>query len=48
MSVPTLVTFIVYFILLLSIGFYFYHRSVSIEDYLLGGGLLPGRRNHDD
>jgi len=37
MSVPTLVTFIVYFILLLGIGFYFYRKSVSIEDYLLGG-----------
>ena len=37
MSTPTLVTFIVYFILLLGIGFYFYRKSVSIEDYLLGG-----------
>ncbi|MHC4478651.1 MAG: sodium/proline symporter PutP [Planctomycetota bacterium] len=37
MSVPTLVTFVVYFVLLLGIGFYFYRKSVSIEDYLLGG-----------
>ncbi len=37
MSDPTLVTFVVYFIFLLGIGFYFYRRSVSIEDYLLGG-----------
>lgn len=37
MSVPIVVTFIVYFIFLLGIGFYFYRRSVSIEDYLLGG-----------
>jgi len=37
MSIPTLVTFIIYFILLLGIGFYFYRRNVSIEDYLLGG-----------
>jgi len=37
MSNPTLVTFIVYFIFLLGIGFYFYRKSVSIEDYLLGG-----------
>jgi len=37
MSIPTLVTFIVYFVLLLGIGFYFYRKSVSIEDYLLGG-----------
>jgi sodium/proline symporter len=36
-SVPTLVTFVVYFVLLLGIGFYFYRKSVSIEDYLLGG-----------
>ena len=37
MSVGTLVTFVVYFIFLLGIGFYFYRRNVSIEDYLLGG-----------
>lgn len=37
LSTPTLITFIVYFIFLLGIGFYFYRRSVSIEDYLLGG-----------
>jgi len=37
MSIPTLVTFFVYFILLLGIGFYFYRKSISIEDYLLGG-----------
>ncbi|MHC4098770.1 MAG: sodium/proline symporter PutP [Planctomycetota bacterium] len=37
MSTSTLVTFIIYFILLLGIGFYFYRKSVSIEDYLLGG-----------
>jgi len=34
---PTLITFIAYFIILLGIGFFFYHRSFSIEDYLLGG-----------
>jgi sodium/proline symporter len=37
MSIPTLITFIAYFIVLLSIGFCFYRRSASIEDYLLGG-----------
>ncbi len=37
MTTPTLVTFIAYFVLLLCIGLYFYRRSVSIEDYLLGG-----------
>jgi sodium/proline symporter len=42
MSDPTLVTFVVYFIFLLGIGFYFYRKSVSIEDYLLGGrGMGP-------
>ena len=40
MPLPTLVTFIVYFILLLGIGFYFYRKSVSIEDYLLGGRCM--------
>ncbi|MHC4636191.1 MAG: sodium/proline symporter PutP [Planctomycetota bacterium] len=37
MSSATLITFIVYFILLLAIGLYFYRKNVSIEDYLLGG-----------
>ncbi|MFB0555193.1 MAG: sodium/proline symporter PutP [Phycisphaerae bacterium] len=37
MSVPTLITFIAYFIVLLGIGFFFYRRSANIEDYLLGG-----------
>ncbi|MHC4751417.1 MAG: sodium/proline symporter PutP [Planctomycetota bacterium] len=37
MLTPTLVTFIAYFIVLLSTGFCFYRRSASIEDYLLGG-----------
>jgi sodium/proline symporter len=37
MPIPTLVTFIAYFVLLLGIGLYFYRKNVSIEDYLLGG-----------
>ncbi|UCG59906.1 MAG: sodium/proline symporter PutP [Phycisphaerales bacterium] len=37
MSDATLVTFVVYFVLLLGIGFYFWRKSASIEDYLLGG-----------
>jgi len=37
MPVGILVTFVVYFVFLLGIGFYFYRRNVSIEDYLLGG-----------
>ncbi|MFC1636317.1 sodium/proline symporter PutP [Planctomycetota bacterium] len=34
---PVVITFIAYFIILLSIGLCFYRRSASIEDYLLGG-----------
>jgi len=37
MPTPTLITFGVYLLALLAIGLYFYRRSVSIEDYLLGG-----------
>jgi hypothetical protein len=37
MSTPILITFIVYFIILLAIGLYFYRKSTRIEDYLLGG-----------
>jgi sodium/proline symporter len=40
LSTPTLITFIVYFIFLLGIGFYFYRKSTSIEDYLLGGRTM--------
>jgi sodium/proline symporter len=34
---PTLVTFIVYFIVLMAIGLFFYRKSRNLEDYLLGG-----------
>jgi sodium/proline symporter len=37
MSTEVLITFVVYFVVLLGIGLYFYRRSASIEDYLLGG-----------
>ncbi|MHC4912951.1 MAG: sodium/proline symporter PutP [Planctomycetota bacterium] len=37
MELPALITFVVYFVVLLGIGFYFYRKNVSIEDYLLGG-----------
>jgi len=37
LSIPTLITFIIYFVFLLGIGFYFYRKSVNIGDYLLGG-----------
>ncbi len=37
MSDPVLITFAGYLLFLLGVGVYFYKRSVSIEDYLLGG-----------
>jgi len=37
MELATLVRFVVYLVVLLGIGFYFYRKNVSIEDYLLGG-----------
>ena len=37
MAIGVAVTFIVYLVFLLAIGFYFYRRSATIEDYLLGG-----------
>ncbi len=36
-QIPTLITFFVYFVVLLYIGIYFYKRTAKIEDYLLGG-----------
>jgi len=36
-GVSTLITFALYFLILLGIGFYFYRKSKNIEDYLLGG-----------
>jgi hypothetical protein len=43
-SVGTLVTFVVYFIFLLGIGFYFYRRNVSIEDLMAEGWALWRQR----
>jgi sodium/proline symporter len=37
MTTPTVITFVIYFVLLLGVGFYFYRRNESIEEYLLGG-----------
>ncbi len=37
MNLPIVITFFVYFVVLLVIGFYFYKKTHSIEDYLLGG-----------
>lgn len=36
-NVAELVTFVVYFIALMGVGWYFYRKTVHIEDYLLGG-----------
>ncbi len=36
-NVAELITFVVYFIALMGIGWYFYKKTVNIEDYLLGG-----------
>jgi sodium/proline symporter len=37
MDIQVLIAFIVYFALVLGVGFYFYKRSSSMEDYILGG-----------
>jgi sodium/proline symporter len=37
MTTATVVTFVIYFLLLLGVGLYFYRRNESIEEYLLGG-----------
>ncbi len=36
-SMPTIVTFLLYFIFLMWVGIYFYRKTTSIDDYLLGG-----------
>ncbi|TVQ39096.1 MAG: sodium/proline symporter PutP [Spirochaetaceae bacterium] len=36
-SIPELVTFIVYLVFLMAVGLYFYRRTANLEDYLLGG-----------
>ena len=36
-SIPTIITFFCYFIFLMWVGIYFYKKTTSIEDYLLGG-----------
>ncbi|MFW5862461.1 MAG: sodium/proline symporter PutP [Spirochaetota bacterium] len=36
-SLPSLITFIVYLVMLITIGGIFYRRTASIEDYILGG-----------
>ncbi|SDW94428.1 sodium/proline symporter [Marinococcus luteus] len=41
-SVPTIVTFIVYLVVMLSIGFLFYKLTNNLSDYVLGGRKLNG------
>ena len=36
-SIPELVTFIIYFVFLMAVGLYFYRKTANLEDYLLGG-----------
>ena len=40
MSAPTLSSFIVYLILMMSIGIFFYYRTRNLADYILGGRQL--------
>ena len=42
MSRPTLITFIVYLVVLLGIGFFFYRLTRNLSDYVLGGRRLSG------
>jgi sodium/proline symporter len=42
MSTPTLITFVVYLIVLLTIGFFFYRLTSNLSDYVLGGRRLSG------
>ena len=37
MNVEVLIAFIIYFALVIGVGFYFYKRSSNMEDYILGG-----------
>ncbi|MBR4225490.1 MAG: sodium:proline symporter, partial [Candidatus Methanomethylophilaceae archaeon] len=37
MNVEVLIAFIIYFVLVIGVGFYFYKRSSNMEDYILGG-----------
>lgn len=42
MNIATLISFSVYIVGMLAIGFYFYNRTKNISDYVLGGrGLNP-------
>ena len=38
--IPVLVVFLIYTVLMLTIGYYFYSKDDSLEDYFLGGRSL--------
>ena len=40
MDIGIIIAFILYFVVVLGIGYYFYHRTHSMEDYVLGGREL--------
>ena len=40
MDAITIIAFILYFVVVLGIGYYFYHKTHSMEDYVLGGREL--------
>ena len=40
MSVPTFTSFVVYLIVMMSIGIFFYYRTKNLSDYILGGRQL--------
>jgi len=43
MQTPTLVSFIIYMLIMVGIGIYFYFKTKNLSDYVLGGrGLGPG------
>ncbi|MDP0489370.1 MAG: sodium:proline symporter, partial [Fusobacterium sp. JB020] len=37
MTMETMITFVVYLIFLVGVGIYFYKKTESAEDYLIGG-----------
>ena len=40
MDIGTILAFVLYFVIVLGIGYYFYHRTHNMEDYVLGGREL--------
>ena len=40
MDIGTILAFILYFVVVLGIGYFFYHKTHNMEDYVLGGREL--------